>query len=574
MPRRTSTTLSPTPAELRRLKLSPEVADYLITRRIPLPTCPPLVKTPEPHGRGVLFDGDRVDRVLSSFRVLRHTQGRWAGKPLVPDPWEVAYILAPTFGWTHKVDGRWVRVIRHLFVELSRKNGKTTLLGGILTYMTGADDEQGAQVIAAASTKDQASFVFAPIKQLVQKSPALRGLMTAYQSTIVHAASNSVLRVISSVADSQFGGNIHCAGIDELHVHKTPDLVDTLETGVGAREQPLIVKITTADDGRRDTIYDRDRRQIDELAAGVITSASTYGVVWAADEKDDPFAVATQRKANPGYGISPTAAYLADAAAKAQMNPANLSVYLRLHLGIRTKQETKYLDLADWERNAGPDIVEATLAGRVGYGAFDLATTTDLTALCWVFPDDDQGFDVVWRHWIPEEGFEKLNKRTSGNAAGWARDGWLTVTDGAVMDYEVVKAQIKTDMEAWTARNVGYDPWNATQLVNDLQVENVRMVVVRQGYQTLSAPTKELLKLTKQGTAERPLIRHGGNPLVKWQVHNLGVAMDPAGNVKPSKPKSGDKIDGLAALVSALYVYTADERAKKSVYETRGALVL
>lgn len=564
---------SPTPAELKALKISPEVAHYMLSRSMALPDCPPLIKTPEPHGRGVLFDAARVDRVLASFAVLRHTQGRWAGRPLIPDPWQVAYVLAPTFGWIHKVDGRWVRVIRHLYVEVSRKAGKSTMLGGILTYMLGADGEQGAQVIAAASTKDQASFVFAPIKQLVQKSPDLKGLMTAYQSSVVHPASSSVLRVITSIAESQFGGNIHCAGIDELHVHKTPDLVDALETGVGAREQPLIVKITTADDGRRDTIYDRDRRQIDELAAGVLKSASTYGVVWAAEDTDDPFAVATQRKANPGYGISPTAAYLADAADKARMSPANLSVYLRLHLGIRTKQESRYLELTDWDANAGLVDVDG-LKGASAYGHLDLATTTDLTALCWLFPDKGGGFDVIWRHWIPTEGFDKLNRRTSGNAEVWRRDGWLTVTEDAVMDYEVVKAQIRADMDWLVCKSVGFDPWNATQLVNDLQAENVPMVQVRQGYPTLSAPTKELLKLTKQGTAEHPLIRHGGNPLVRWQVNNLGVTMDPAGNVKPSKKKSGDKIDGLAALIGALYVYAADERSKPSVYETRGALVL
>lgn len=569
---RTTTRLLGAP-DLKALKISPEVAYYLESRKIAFPDCPPLIKTPEPHGRGVRFDPARVDRVLASFGILRHTQGRWAGKPLIPDPWQVAYILAPTFGWVHKVDGRSVRVIRHLYVEVPRKAGKSTTLGGILTYMLGADGEQGAQVIAAATTKDQAGFVFAPIKQLVQKSPALKGLLVPFQSSIVHPASGSVFRVISSVAESQMGGNIHCAGVDELHVHKSPDLVDTLETGVGAREQPLIVKITTADDGRQDTIYDRDRRQVEQLASGVLSSMSTYGVVWAAEESDDPYAVATQKKANPGYGISPTAAYLADAADKARMSPANLSVYLRLHLGIRTKQATKYLDLDDWDRNASIVDVDA-LRGRTAFGMLDLATTTDLTALCWLFPDDAGGFDVLWRHWIPEEGFDKLNRRTSRNAEVWRDDGWLTVTDGAVMDYEVVKAQVALDGGAWVGKKVGFDPWNATQLVNDLQADGVAMVVVRQGYQTLSAPTKELLRLTKQGTSVKPLIRHGGNPLVRWQVNNLGVAMDPAGNVKPSKQRSGDKIDGLAALVGALYVYSAEERAKKSVYETRGALVL
>ena len=214
---------------LERLKISPEVAWYCLERGMDLPKewQVPKIKTPEPRNvDGAVFDPARVDKVLLSFHTLRHTQGKWAGKPLDPDPWQLAWILAPVFGWVKKnADGQWVRIIRDLYVDVPRKNGKSTLSGGIAVYMLGADGEPGAQVVCAASTEHQAGFVFQPIKQLVEKTPALKGVMTAHQKRIVHNRSGSYMEVISSAADAAHGMNLHCFIVDELHVHKTPDLV-------------------------------------------------------------------------------------------------------------------------------------------------------------------------------------------------------------------------------------------------------------------------------------------------------------------------------------------------------------
>ena len=310
---------------LERLKISPEVAWYCLERGMDLPKewQVPKIKTPEPRNvEGAVFDPARVDKVLLSFHTLRHTQGKWAGKPLDPDPWQLVWILAPVFGWVKKkTEGQWVRIIRDLYVDVPRKNGKSTLSGGIAVYMLGADGEQGAQVVCAASTEHQAGFVFQPIKQLVEKTPALKGVMTAHQKRIVHNRSGSYMEVISSAADAAHGMNLHCFIVDELHVHKTPDLVRTLETGRGSRTQPLGVRITTPDDGKSNTIYDQTRKYVEQLAAGTITDTTYYGVVWGADETDDPFAVETQMKANPGWGKSPSAEYLAAQANQARNSP-------------------------------------------------------------------------------------------------------------------------------------------------------------------------------------------------------------------------------------------------------------
>jgi phage terminase large subunit-like protein len=541
-------------AELERLKLSPEVAWYLQDRGIPLPDCPPKVKTPEPAKvKGARFDPDRVDKVLAAFRMLRHTQGRWAGQPLKPDPWQVAYILAPVFGWV-RLDpdsGQWVRIINSLYVDVSRKNGKSTLLGGIGLYLTGGDDEPGAQVIAAATGERQAGFVFQPVKQLAQSHADLKKHFKPYQKKVLHPRSGSYFEVVSAVADAQHGANIHGAVVDELHIHKDPELVETIETGTGSRLQPLIAIITTADTGRKETIYDRKRTRVEQLARGAITDETVYGVIWAADPEDDPHDEATWRKANPGFGISPTRAYLQRASNEAKQSPADLAKFLRLHLGIRTKQETKYLELGVWDRNSSI-VNEPDLKGRVCYGGLDLSSTSDLCALAWDFPDSDGGHDVLWRLWVPQGGVEGLNRRTAGAADVWIRERLLTVTPGDVADYDYIRQQIAADMDRFDVAEVAYDPWNASQLVNDLMADGAPMVTHRQGFASMSAPTKELARLLLQGTAERPVYRHGGNPAIRWQVDNFAVEMDAAGNVKPSKKHAGDKIDGVVAAVMAL----------------------
>src|SRR5262245_37940277 len=210
----------PPPATLRRLRLSREVAWYLLARGFELPTCPPAIKTPEPGQllrTSARFDPARVDRVLKAFSLLRHTQGRWAGKPLVPDPWELAYILAPVFGWVRRnADGRWVRVVSELVVEVPRKNGKSTLAGGIGIYLTCADGEAGAQVLSAATTEKQARYVFDPVRQLARSSPALKPHVRPLARRIVHTASNSYFEVVTSVAEALHGGNVHGAVVDEL----------------------------------------------------------------------------------------------------------------------------------------------------------------------------------------------------------------------------------------------------------------------------------------------------------------------------------------------------------------------
>lgn len=563
-----------TPLQADELGISGEVAYYLESRGIALPTCPPLIKTPEPTTvPGARFDPERVDRVLAVFALLRHTQGKWAGAPLIPAPWQVAYILAPVFGWVRKNDdGDYMRMIRRVYVDIPRKNGKTTTAGGIATYLLAADGEAGAQVYAVAYGKDQARFCFDPVKAMAEKSPALSPYVKCLTNRIVHQPSSSYFAVVSRVADLMHGANIHGAIIDELHVHKTPELVETVETGTGSRTQPLVMIITTADDGRQSTIYARRRNYVERVARRAIKDPTFYGVVWAAEADDDPFSESTWRKANPGYGVSPSREYLEAASNEAKLSPADLAKFLRLHLGLRTKQDVRYFDMGQWDRNAS--IVDPeTLNGRECYGGLDLAATADLCALCWDFPDGSGGHDALWRLWAPEAAYDSLNRRTQGDAAVWVRDGRLTLTPGDVADYDYIREAINADREKYDVREIAYDPWNASQLVNDLTGDDAPMVTMRQGFAHMSGPTKELLRLIGEGTAEHPRYRHGGNPAIRWQVDNFAVEMDAEGNVKPSKRNAGDKIDGIVAAIMALSRAT-QSNGERSVYEDRDVLIL
>lgn len=539
-------------AQLRKLKLSPEVAWYLESRGIPFPTCVPAVKTPEPRNvPGAAFDPERVDRVLRAFGVLRHTQGRWAGQPLRPDPWQVAYLLAPVFGWVHPSEtepGRLVRIITKAYVDVPARNGKTTLAGGVAIYLTAADGEYGAQVVVGATTKDQARFMFSPIKDLAASAPGLKGHVLPRTDRILHPRTGSYFGAISSLADAQHGANLHGWLLDELHVHKTPALLDVFEKRTGSREQPLGLITTTADTGAPGTAYTREREYIERLAKGVITDPATYGVVFAADKKDNPFDPATWAKANPGYGISPSKRYMEEQATKAKNSPANLANFLRINLGIRTKQVTRFIALDKWDlpENSVP-IDEATLAGRECHGGLDLSAVEDITALCWDFPDEGGSHDVVWRFWLPEDRLPDLERRTAGEAALWVEAGWLTLTPGAVIDLDFIRDQILDDAETFTVLTVGFDRYGARDIVRRLMDEELTLVPVGQGTASLSAPLKEIQRLVLAKS-----YRHGANPVMRWMVDNLAVTMNSAGDVKPDKAHAAEKIDGVSAAATAM----------------------
>lgn len=566
----------PSQRELKHLKISPEVAWYLLDRGYSLPQHPPLHITPDGSSHpDAVFDPDAVDRVIGALRILRHTKGSLAGQPLEPAAWQVAYLIAPVFGWLRQNQlGHWVRVTRQAYVDVPRKNGKTTISAGLALYLTGADGEQGAEVIAAAASRDQAKFAFEPAKLLVNKTPELKGRFLPRTNRIIHPASGSSFTAVSSVAETQHGANISGAIIDELHVHKKRDLVDAIETGTASREQPLVIIITTPDDGKPGTIYAAKRRMVEQLASGALKDPSTYGVVFGLPDRSNPLNPANWPKANPNYPLSPTHDYLESKAKQAKGSPVDLAVFKRLHAGQRTKQTTSYIELAKWDRNsvnrrAKPTVLK-DFAGRVAFGGLDLGSVSDLSALCWLMPEPDGAYRAMWRFWCPEDNLERLDRSTARLASEqWVPEGWLTPTPGNVTDYDWIKDAIKKDAEILDVTTIGLDMWNATQLANDLLDDGLPLVKVRQGFQTMAPAMQEMLRRVL-----RHELRHDGNPVQRWCVDNLAVAIDPAGNVKPDKARSADKIDGVAALANAISEAINTARAGSAYDDGHGLLLL
>lgn len=523
----------------------------------------PFLTTPVPHGAHVVYDRARVEKVLKTLAAFEHTKGRWAGHPLKMLDWQVRWELAAPFGLVDRSTG--FRIIRTVWIEKPRKNGKSTECSGLGLLLAFADNEPGAEVYAAAATKDQARIVFAPAKAMAERSGNLRkklGARGIQKSLLENPSTMSVFRPVASDAGGTLHGlNVHGGIIDEVHIHKSPDTIDAIETGTGSRMQPLIVFITTADEGITGSIYDTKRSYVERLHARSIKDESFYGVVFAATEEQintAPFADETLIAANPGVNHTVSMEYLRTKAREASNSPAQLNRYLRLHLGKRTKQSIRWFPIERWDA-AGGMVSRDDFRRRKTYLGLDLSSTTDFTAAVWVTHADPHPGYLVWaRFWIPEERVDELATVCMVPLRKWNKEGWLTFTEGNVVDYSQVRADIREESRALgcTVVEAGYDPWNASETVQEMEKKDrLTMVPIRQGYASLSAPSKELERLVMGSTPSSPLLRHGGNPVLRWMADCVEVMQDPGGNIKPTKPdrrKAAQRIDGIAALINAL----------------------
>lgn len=496
--------------------------------------------------------------MLRVLRRLKHYKTRrWAGQPIVPEPWQLEYVVKPIFGWKNP-DG--TRIINTAWIEVPRKNGKSTITSGLGIYLWAADQEPGAEVYAAAADKDQARIVFQAARVMAEAcKPLKRKHPEILRDALVLPRTQSIFRVLSGIDTGKMGFNVHAALIDEVHEHKKRDLIDALETGTGSRDQPLVLFITTADEGGPGTIYDEKRVYAEQIAKRLHKDPSFYAVIYAAEEKDDPFARETWAKANPSLGVTLTESYIAKQANRAKVTPAYLAKFKRLHLGLRTKEELGWLGIDKWDLAGGTSnmVDEEQLRGCIAVGGLDLANVADLAALCWTFPpaedDENEPYEAIWRFWLPEARLEDLNARTNGEARVWAKEGFITLTPGDLIDHKAIKAQTERDLVKFDVpktSGIAYDRWGMTQLQSDLAdaAGNEDFVYpMGQGFASMSAPTKEWESLILQKR-----YKHGGNPVMRWMFDNIAVQVDPALNVKLDRKRSRDKIDGCVAAVMSL----------------------
>jgi phage terminase large subunit-like protein len=511
-----------------------------------------------PEREGAYFSVAHAARALKAIESFKHTKGRWGNSPLKLQTWQKVWVVFPIFGWLWYDDevGRDVRVTRSVWIEVPRKAGKSTLSSGIGLALLLADREVGAEVYAAAGSLEQARRVYEDAKRMAETSKAVRGRVEILRNVLRVPRTGGVFRALSKIAETAHGLNVSGAIIDEVHVHKSRDLVDAIETGTGARDQPLIVFITTADEGEEGSIYDEKHTYTRRVAEGVVKDPGHYGVIWAAAEDADPFSEETWRRANPGLGVSPSLSYLRREAEKAKSTPSYFPTFCRLSLNRRMRSSTRWLPMPLWDENAGT-VDEKRFRYRRAWGGVDLSAVSDLSA--WVLAVESRQpgveLELISRFWLPEERVDELEAQLQMPLRQWARDGFLTLTEGDAIDYGAIEKQIIADCRRLNVQRVSYDRMFAGQLVQrvDQKTKGVDVVPIAQTYLGMSPGSKELERLLREGR-----VKHGGNPILRWNAACVEIYADGNDNIRPRKPdrhQSSARIDGIAAAVMALDGY-------------------
>lgn len=525
------------------------------------PEVPPLFATyDQPKPEGAWFDEEAAQRVVDFVQSLRHYIGKHNAQPFWLQPWQER-IVRELFGWK-RVDG--TRLYRKLYLEVPRKSGKTTLAAAIALYLAFADDEPGCQVYFAAADKDQATACYEPARIMAEEahSRGVIGDLVPYNSTKeikIPDNPGAKLKALSSDTTKLYGLNLHGLVFDELMAQKNRTMWDALTTSQGARRQPLIVAITTAGWDKQSIAYEH-REQTRRIAEDATTVEDFLGVVYSAPEDADWTDPAAWRAAQPSMGWTVDEDYYRRAVEEAKEQPGAQNAVRTLYLSQWVGQADRVIDMEAWDRCAEPPVADGP-----AWGGLDLAATTDLTAFVLAFCDEDGAVSFRPYFFMP-----KLNMRSRGQRDGvdyeaWEREGLVIATPGAVTDYGVVKRTILEAAEQYDIQSIGYDRWGAIQLAQELAAEGLNMVAVGQGFASMSAPTKELLRLVAAGQ-----VRHGGHKVLRWNADNAAAAQDPAGNVKPAKDRSAGRIDGIVAAVMATDGMMRAPKASRSVYETRG----
>lgn len=512
-----------------------------------------------------MFDQDKADRAVKFIKNLRHTKGEWAGRPFNLLEWEEK-IIRDLFGTVNE-DG--TRQYRKAYISVGRKNGKTEICSALALYSFFADGESGAEIYSAAADRDQASLVFNASKNMVENAPALYKASKIINSTkrIVYHKRNSFYRAISSEAYTKHGYNPSLVIADELHVWPNRELWDVLETGMGARRQPMMIAITTAGWDRNSLCYEL-YDYAKKVSSGTIDDPTFYSAIYEVPEADDWKDEANWYKANPGLGIYRSLDEMRQMFKRACEVPAFENTFRRLYLNQWTSQETRWMRIEDWDACDAPVDMDS-LVGRRAFGGIDLSSTTDITCCSLLFeplPGTDV-YDLLLWFWVPGENIIEKSRRDRTPYDLWQKQGLIEPTEGNVVDYAYIRQKINELGRKYWICEIGFDPWNATQLAVELQGDGFKMIPVRQGYASLSAPTKELLKLVLQRR-----IRHGRNPVLRHMVESMMVTQDSAGNLKPAKDKSTSRIDGVVATIIALD--RASRNALGSIYQERGILTL
>ena len=509
------------------------------------------------------FDKDASHKAISFIETfITHTKGELTGKPFLLEDWQKE-IVGDIFGWKNKDTG--FRKYRTVFIEVPRKNGKTTLCAAIGIYMLFADNERGAEIYAAAGDRNQAGIVFEIAKSMILQNPELEQRGKVFRNSITNQSKGNFFQAISSDSKTKHGFNANCIIFDELHTQPNRDLWDTLTTSTGARREPLTIAITTAGYDKQSICYEV-YSYAKKVKDGSIKDDTFYTVIFEADNEDDITSEEVWKKANPNYGVSLRKDYMKRESQRAVDLPSYQNTFKRLMLNIWTESQTKWIGHNEW-MECYQDFDYSILDGKECWGGLDLASSRDLSAFVLLFNVDGK-FIIRPYIFIPEENAKKRSDRDGVNYMEWLRDGHIFGTAGDVQDYNFIRAKINDLSKKYRIQSIAYDRWGASQLVIDLQNDGATLDPFGQGFVSMNMPTKDLeIQIIGKN------IIHDNNPCLNWCLSNVAIQEDPAGNIKPNKAKSTDRIDPIVALIMALGEYYSEDDGD-SVYDERGIITL
>ena len=576
--RRRSDTLRKPRHKKPKPKLAPFVRSrFRLSKRQITKYCRTLIPGYDPwrDANGFHFDAKRAREECKWFHdELTHVKGETAGEPFDLEPWEVA-LVGNIFGW---LDGDGFRRYREVLLYIPRKNGKTYTAASLIDRTLFKDREPGAEIYGVADSYGRARFVFDHAAGMVRRNPKLleRAQIFKGQAKAIQLKDHpdniddlTVYRLVSGESDVGHGQNIHMVVVDELHLQPDRELVDSLSTATASkgRRQPLIVYLTTADYMRPsicNEIYEYGCRVRDGLP-----NARFLPMIYEASPDDDWTDEAVWERVNPNLDVSVSREYLRSECQKAIDAPANENRFKRLHLNIRTEQDVRWLSMDKWDACGEVKVDAEALKGKPCWAGLDLAATSDTTAFAALFPDGEGGFDVLLRFWIPEATARKRSRQDRVPYEQWIRAGLMIATEGDVTDYAIVRRDINAFAEDHGLQELAVDRlFQGAQLCTELMQDGLIVKDFGQGFVSMTAPSVRFDELVREGK-----LHHGANPVLRWMASNVSVELDPAGNIKPSRKKSTEKIDGIVAAIMALG-RAMGGKEEGSHYDTHDLVVL
>jgi len=515
---------------------------------------------------GYYFDEEEGQKAVKIASLLKHTEGEFARKPFNLQPWQ-AFILYVLYGWK-KDDGN--NRFTKAYIEVPRKNGKSefSCVPAIKGFLF--DDEASAQIYSAATKMEQAKIVFKKIRSMLnmlsQDSNWVKDRVEVRRHDILHSQNESIIKALSSDAHTLDGLSPYVAVIDEYHAHKNSDVLDVIESGMGARVNPLLFIITTAGFNTEGPCYQL-RKSMQDVLEGRVESNSEFAIIYTLDEKDDWKDEQVWEKANPNYGQSVRPGFLKQQFTQAINKGGQQEVNFKTkYLNIWVRSSETYIQDEKWAACSFGEVIKDGDAVHIGV---DIASTNDIAAVALLFPPNERSerYRVRMKYYLPEESIEDRRKTGEAPYKKWVDDGWITLTPGNVIDQKFIEQDVLELNKKYNVKTIDVDPWNATYFINSLDAKGIEAFDFYQSHRKYNEPTVKL-----QALVEEQKIDHYDDPVLRWMISNVVLKANHEGHVKPDKSSRKNKIDGVAALLMAYggHLYTKQE--PEDPYKNRGVL--